>query len=256
MARQPFFIKIPTNCPPDEADRWRTVAEALKAFLYTTNKVDSPTTGLNVTSGKVKVDKYDSTPEYLDQKIVAGSDLDFIESNDGMGAKEIKANFKLAVSDAEPSTITTGMLWFDSDARFGTPFTIGDGETDIDYELKFDGETNDGSIYWMEDEDYFRFADCLKTEGGRKINSVVVTDTYAILATDELVVCNKSTAFSVTLPAASASGRIIHIKNIGLGGVTLDADSSDTIDGITTQVLSQWDSITVADYAANAWVIL
>ena len=203
MARQPYFIKIPTNCPPDEADRWRTVAEALKMSLSTTNKVDSPTTGLSVTQGKVKVDQYDSTAEYLDQKIVAGSDLDFVGSNDGMGAKEIKANFKLVVSDAEPSTITTGMLWFDSNARFGTPFTIGDGEADIDYELKFDGETNDGSIYWMEDEDYFKFADDF------------------ILNEDEAAYFRDT---DTHIKSADADHLDITATNIDLNGITLATD--------------------------------
>jgi uncharacterized protein YneR len=38
-------------------------------------------------------------------------------------------------------------------------FTIGHGFTDVDYTLTFDGESADGVITWMEDEDYFRFED-------------------------------------------------------------------------------------------------
>ena len=36
---------------------------------------------------------------------------------------------------------------------------VGKGTAGIDYQLKFDGETNDGLITWMEDEDYFQFDD-------------------------------------------------------------------------------------------------
>ncbi len=36
---------------------------------------------------------------------------------------------------------------------------IGRGTTGVDYALTFDGETNDGILTWMEDEDYFLFAD-------------------------------------------------------------------------------------------------
>lgn len=36
---------------------------------------------------------------------------------------------------------------------------IGAGTAGIDYQVKFDGETNDGLLTWMEDEDYFRFSD-------------------------------------------------------------------------------------------------
>ena len=37
--------------------------------------------------------------------------------------------------------------------------TIGKGTAGIDYQLTFDGETNDGVLTWMEDEDYFQFSD-------------------------------------------------------------------------------------------------
>lgn len=288
MARSPFLIKIPSGLEPWEADNWRAVAEALKMALGTTNAVDSPTTGLSAVQGKVRVDQYDTTPEYLDQKIVEGNNIDFIKSNDGMGAKEIKAHFKLVVSTSEPTSPTEGMFWFDSDARFGTPFTIGDGETGIDYELKFDGETNDGSLYWMEDEDYFKIVDDLLVNSSEAIyfrdtaisiksaddghldltadTSIdingalthgvsVQTTTYGVAATDYVIVCNSATAFTVTIPTAAATGRILIIKNINIGSITV-SKSGDTIDGAASQVLNQWDAITLCDYAANAWIIL
>jgi len=42
-------------------------------------------------------------------------------------------------------------------------FVIGSGYTGIDYKLTFNGETNDGVITWMEDEDYFKFSDDITT---------------------------------------------------------------------------------------------
>ncbi len=36
---------------------------------------------------------------------------------------------------------------------------IGSGAAGVDYQLKFDGESNDGLLVWKEDEDYFSFAD-------------------------------------------------------------------------------------------------
>lgn len=48
----------------------------------------------------------------------------------------------------------------DSGVLWSSPtFTIGAGAADVDYILKFDGQTNDGLITWMEDEDYFKFDD-------------------------------------------------------------------------------------------------
>ena len=37
--------------------------------------------------------------------------------------------------------------------------TFGVGTAGTDIVLTFDGETNDGVITWMEDEDYFKFSD-------------------------------------------------------------------------------------------------
>lgn len=37
--------------------------------------------------------------------------------------------------------------------------TIGQGAAGVDYTLTFNGETNDGVITWMEDEDYFAYSD-------------------------------------------------------------------------------------------------
>ncbi len=41
--------------------------------------------------------------------------------------------------------------------RFGDNVTIGSGTASTDYTLTFDGETNDGIITWMEDENWFTF---------------------------------------------------------------------------------------------------
>ena len=43
---------------------------------------------------------------------------------------------------------------------------IGAGAAGVDYRLMFDGETNDGTLDWMEDEDYFRFNDDINLGDG------------------------------------------------------------------------------------------
>lgn len=81
------------------------------------------------------------------------------------------------------------------------------------------------------------------------------TDTYAILVTDETVICNKSTNFTVTLPTAVV-GQKFTIKNIGAGVVTVDGASTDTIDGSLTQSLIQWETFGLQCYAANSWAVI
>jgi hypothetical protein len=46
-------------------------------------------------------------------------------------------------------------------SKTASSLTIGNGTAGIDYILKFDGETNDGILTWMEDEDRFQFADAV-----------------------------------------------------------------------------------------------
>ena len=89
---------------------------------------------------------------------------------------------------------------------------------------------------------------------GIRTNTVVVTDTYTILDTDVTIVCNKGTAFTVTLPA-TVVGQNFWIGNIGVGLVTVDGDGTDTIDGDLTQDLDQWEGIHVHCYAANVWKV-
>lgn len=82
------------------------------------------------------------------------------------------------------------------------------------------------------------------------------TDTYSATTSDHVLVCNKGTAMTINLPAATGTGRDLVIKNIGAGVVTVDGDGAETIDGETTQALSQWDSMTIVDKSAGNWVII
>lgn len=123
------------------------------------------------------------------------------------------------------------------------------------------GNTGDTTLYrsaanTLKTDDSLVVAGTLETDGGRKITTTTQTTTYAVLSTDELVVGNSTTAFSINLPAATGSGRKLYFKNINTGTVTVDGDSSDTIDGVTTQTLGRWDAMQIVDYAANAWVVV
>ena len=93
--------------------------------------------------------------------------------------------------------------------------------------------------------------------GAITINKVAPTDTYNVVATDYLILCDKATAMTVNLPATTGSGRELVIKNINTGMVTVDGNLSDTIDGVATILLaSQYDSITIVDGATNKWYII
>jgi hypothetical protein len=61
---------------------------------------------------------------------------------------------------------TKVQTWDNDESVIHKKLTIGSGEAGVDYTLTFDGETNDGVITWMEDEDYFEFKDDLYLSGG------------------------------------------------------------------------------------------
>lgn len=94
------------------------------------------------------------------------------------------------------------------------------------------------------------------TVGSPPLVIQIKTTTYGILATDDVIICNSATAFTVTLPTASGSGKLVEVKNINSGVVTIEGASSDTIDGDLNIAILQWESVSLVDYAANKWVIV
>lgn len=91
---------------------------------------------------------------------------------------------------------------------------------------------------------------------GTKVNPVTKTGDYTATTADDLIVCNSTTAFTILLPGATGTGQKLYIKNINTGVITVDGASSDTIDGVTTQTLAQWDGIQIIDYGTNTWIVI
>jgi len=73
------------------------------------------------------------------------------------------------------------------------------------------------------------------------------TGTYSALSTDFSILCNSTSAFTITLPTTGIpTGKVYRIKNINTGACTVSAGGSVNIDGATTYVLAtQWGSIDV-----------
>lgn len=93
------------------------------------------------------------------------------------------------------------------------------------------------------------------TTQGRKRAYVAKTALYTLTATDD-VVNGTSGTWTATLPTAvSVTGTQYTVKNTGAGVVTVGTTSSQTIDGVTTQTLGQYESITVVSDGAN-WIVV
>lgn len=87
-------------------------------------------------------------------------------------------------------------------------------------------------------------------------NYVAKTGTYAIVAGDFVINCTANT-FTVTLPTAvGVAGKQYCVKNSGTGVITIATTSAQTIDGITSKVLSvQYESLWFMSNGAN-WIVI
>lgn len=78
------------------------------------------------------------------------------------------------------------------------------------------------------------------------------TGDYTVLTTDDIVRCNGT--FTVTLYAAAGNvGKIVIIKNIGTGVVTIDGNGSDTIDGALTFDIYEQEALLLYAAASGLW---
>jgi len=130
----------------------------------------------------------------------------------------------------------------------GTAITIGDGTAGTDIAVTFDGETGDGVLTWMEDEDYFQFSDDLLLTTTEKLQ-FRDTAIYINSSADgqlDLVADTEIQIAATTIDingAVALNGAITGATNITLSGeldaATLDISGNADIDGtLETDALS------------------
>ena len=104
----------------------------------------------------------------------------------------------------------------------GTSLTLGDGTSGTDITVTFDGESNDGVLIWMEDEDYFKFSDDVLINSTEKLYfNDTGTYIYSNADGDLDLVSDGTNADSIKL--ASSGG----ITLDAAGDIILDADGDD-----------------------------
>ena len=122
----------------------------------------------------------------------------------------------------------------------GTAITIGDATSGTDIAVTFDGESADGVLTWMEDEDYFQFSDDLLLTTTEKLqfrDTAIYINSSAdgqldLVADTEIQIA----ATTVDINGAVAlNGAITGATNITLSGeldaATLDISGNADIDG-------------------------
>jgi len=99
-------------------------------------------------------------------------------------------------------------------------------------------------------------------QGGQKNKFRDVNSSITLLSSDYVIRCINGSAITLTLPAkSSSSGQILIIKdamgNAGTNNITIDGDSSDTIDGSLTYVINQAHGVLwIMCDGINGWMIL
>ena len=82
-----------------------------------------------------------------------------------------------------PDLVGTGFVRINT--AQASALVIGKGSAGIDYQLTFDGETNDGVLTWQEDEDYFRFNDDIDFSDAENISFGTTTGSKIGTATTQ-----------------------------------------------------------------------
>ena len=134
--------------------------------------------------------------------------------------------------------------------------TFGVGTASTDIVMTFDGETNDGVITWMEDEDYFKISDDLLIETAEKLQ-FRDTGLYIYSSADgqlDLVADTEIQIAATTVDingAVALNGAITGATNITLSGeldaATLDISGDADIDGTLEADAITINGVTLAE---------
>lgn len=90
--------------------------------------------------------------------------------------------------------------------------------------------------------------------GGVTLPYTGVSSTYSIGVNDYMINCTTGT-FTATLPTAvGITGKSYLVKNSGTGVITVGTTSSQTIDGVTTKTLTQYQTLNIESNGSN-WII-
>ena len=113
----------------------------------------------------------------------------------------------------------------------GTSLTLGDGTSGTDITVTFDGESNDGVLKWMEDEDYFEFSDDILIASTEKLQ-FRDTAIYINSSADGQLDLVADTEIQIAATTIDMNGNADISGNLGIGG-NLTVTGTSTFNGGT-----------------------
>ena len=114
----------------------------------------------------------------------------------------------------------------------GNTLTFGAGTADTDITITFDGESNDGVLKWMEDEDYFEFSDDILIASTEKIQ-FRDTAIYINSSADGQLDLVADTEIQIAATTIDMNGAADISGNLAVGG-NLTVAGNATVTGTTT----------------------
>jgi len=128
----------------------------------------------------------------------------------------------------------------------GTAITIGDATAGTDIALTFDGESNDGVVTWMEDEDYFQFSDDLLLTTTEKLQ-FRDTAIYINSSADGQLDLVADTEIQIAATTVDINGAVDISGALTLAGTTLAETISDTVGAMVTSNTETGITVTYDD---------
>jgi len=215
---------------------WEVGAGATTGITYSDISALTAGDGIDIAAGTISTDLKASGGLKIDTTELAVEPADFA----GTGLEDDGSdNLRIAAAAAGNGLTGGGGSALAVGAGTGIVVNAADIAVDQTFAFDFDG---------------------LITTDGRKLGLVAKTGAYtAASADDDVIVCDNSTAYTITLPAVSGlTGQRFTIKNDGShasNAITVDGNASETIDGALTAVIGAFGALTVV-CDGSAWQII
>ena len=164
-----------------------------------------------------------SASAIVDGGVIEASDLN-AEFNQILAAFAVTSGHTHDGTAAEGGPITK---------LLGTAITIGDATAGTDIAVTFDGESADGVLTWMEDEDYFKFSDDILMNSTERLN-FGDTGTYIFQSTDGQLDIIADTEVQIAATTIDINGAVDISGALTLAGTTLAETISDTVGAMVT----------------------
>jgi cytoskeletal protein CcmA (bactofilin family) len=134
----------------------------------------------------------------------------------------------------------------------GNTLTFGAGTAGTDITITFDGETSDGVLKWMEDEDYFEFSDDILIASTEKLQ-FRDTAIYINSSTDGQLDLVADTEIQIAATTIDINGNVDISGTLTIGSAGISEAELEILDGatVTTAELNILDGVTATTAELN-----